>query len=32
VTGYALAEAPVLKRAIVYIASKPRNQVQGALL
>ena len=32
VTGYTLAEAPVLKRAIVYIASKPRNQVQGALL
>ncbi|MEE2852972.1 MAG: TIGR00366 family protein [Actinomycetota bacterium] len=32
VTGYALAEAPVLKRAIVYIASKPRNQAQGALL
>ena len=32
VTGYALAEAPVLKRSIVYIASKPRNQVQGALL
>src|SRR5580692_8165381 len=28
VTGYTLAEAPVLKRAIVYIASKPRNQVQ----
>ncbi len=32
VTGYTLAEAPVLKRAIVYTASKPRNQVQGALL
>jgi len=32
VTGYTLAEAPVLKRAIVYIAAKPRNQVQGALL
>jgi short-chain fatty acids transporter len=32
VTGYTLAEAPVLKRAIVYIASKPRNQVRGALL
>lgn len=32
VTGYTLAEAPVLKRAIVYIAGKPRNQVQGALL
>jgi short-chain fatty acids transporter len=32
VTGYTLAEAPVLKRAIVHIASKPRNQVEGALL
>jgi short-chain fatty acids transporter len=32
VTGYTLAEAPVLKRAIVYIAAKPRNQVQAALL
>src|ERR1700709_502116 len=32
VTGYTLAEAPVVKRGIVYIASKPRNQVQGALL
>jgi short-chain fatty acids transporter len=32
VTGYTLAEAPALKRAIVYVAGKPRNQVQGALL
>jgi short-chain fatty acids transporter len=32
VTGYTLAEAPVLKRAIIRIASKPSNQVQGALL
>ncbi|WP_329602637.1 TIGR00366 family protein [Mycolicibacterium phocaicum] len=32
VTGYTLAEAPVLKRAIVHIAGKPSNQVQGALL
>jgi len=32
VTGYTLAEAPILKRAIVYIASKPKNQSQGALL
>jgi short-chain fatty acids transporter len=32
VTGYTLAEAPVLKRAIIHIASKPTNQVQGALL
>ncbi|WP_323848552.1 TIGR00366 family protein [Mycolicibacterium mucogenicum] len=32
VTGYTLAEAPVLKRAIIHIAGKPNNQVQGALL
>jgi short-chain fatty acids transporter len=32
VTGYTLAEAPILKRAIIRIASKPTNQVQGALL
>lgn len=32
VTGYTLAEAPILKRAIVYAASKPNNQVQAALL
>ena len=32
VTGYTLAEAPVLKRAIVRIAAKPANQVQAALL
>lgn len=32
VTGYTLAEAPVIKRAIVNIASKPNNQVQAALL
>ncbi len=32
VTGYTLAEAPVLKRAIVAVAGKPSNQVQGALL
>jgi short-chain fatty acids transporter len=32
VTGYTLAEAPILKRAIVNIAGKPRNQVQAALL
>ncbi|WP_445169307.1 TIGR00366 family protein [Mycolicibacterium sp. Dal123E01] len=32
VTGYTLAEAPVLKRGIVYIATKPKNQVQAALL
>ena len=32
VTGYTLAEAPILKRAIVAIAAKPNNQVQGAFL
>jgi short-chain fatty acids transporter len=32
VTGYTLAEAPVLKRAVIHIASKPKNQAQGALL
>ncbi|MEB3032145.1 TIGR00366 family protein [[Mycobacterium] nativiensis] len=32
VTGYTLAEAPVLKRAIVRVAGLPGNQVQGALL
>lgn len=32
VTGYTLAEAPVLKRAIVRVAEVPRNQVQAALL
>ncbi|OBG18715.1 TIGR00366 family protein [Mycobacterium sp. 852002-51057_SCH5723018] len=32
VTGYTLAEAPILKRAIIRVASKPTNQVQGALL
>jgi short-chain fatty acids transporter len=32
VTGYTLAEAPILKRAIINVASKPTNQVQGALL
>ena len=31
VTGYTLAEAPVLKRAIVAAAGRPKNQVQGAL-
>ncbi|CAM4344540.1 Short-chain fatty acids transporter [Mycobacterium basiliense] len=32
VTGFTLAEAPPLKRAIIFVASKPQNQVQGALL
>ncbi|QXX78354.1 short-chain fatty acid transporter [Alcaligenes faecalis] len=32
VTGYTLAEAPPLKRAIIWLASRARNQVEGALL
>lgn len=32
VTGYTLAEAPVLKRAIIRVAAMPLSQVQGALL
>ncbi|BBX61641.1 short-chain fatty acids transporter [Mycobacterium saskatchewanense] len=32
VTGYTLAEAPAVKRGIVHVAGKPKNQVQGALL
>lgn len=32
VSGYTLAEAPVVKRGIGWLASKPRNQVEGALL
>jgi short-chain fatty acids transporter len=32
VSGYTLAEAPVVKRGLGWLASKPRNQVQGALL
>jgi len=32
VSGYTLAEAPIIKRGLRWLASKPRNQVQGALL
>ena len=32
VSGYTLAEAPVVKRGLGWLASKPRNQVEGALL
>jgi len=32
VSGYTLAEAPVIKRGLTWMASKPRNQVEGALL
>jgi len=31
VSGYTLAEAPVVKRGLGWLASKPRNQVQGRL-
>ncbi|MBT2568837.1 short-chain fatty acid transporter [Arthrobacter sp. ISL-85] len=32
VSGYTLAEAPVVKKGLNWLASKPRNQVEGALL
>lgn len=32
VSGYTLAEAPVVKKGLTWLASKPRNQVEGALL
>lgn len=32
VSGYTLAEAPPVKRALTWLAGKPRNQTQGALL
>lgn len=32
VSGYTLAEAPMVKRGLGWLASKPRNQVEGALL
>lgn len=32
VSGYTLAEAPIIKRGLKWLASKPRNQVEGALL
>ena len=32
VSGYTLAEAPPVKRGLTWLASKPRNQTQGALL
>ena len=31
VSGYTLAEAPVIKRGLGWLASKPRNQLEGAL-
>ena len=32
VSGYTLAEASIIKRGLGWLASKPRNQVEGALL
>ncbi|MEW1952780.1 TIGR00366 family protein [Terrabacter sp. NPDC080008] len=32
VGGYTLAEAPLVKRGLQWLASKPRNQAQGGLL
>ncbi|MFK0072368.1 TIGR00366 family protein [Arthrobacter woluwensis] len=32
VTGYTLAEAPVVKKGLRALAARPRNQVEGALL
>lgn len=32
VSGYTLAEAPIIKRGLGWLAGKPRNQVEGALL
>ena len=32
VGGYTLAEAPIVKRGLQWLASKPRNQAQGGLL
>ena len=32
VGGYTLAEAPIVKRGLQWLASKPKNQAQGGLL
>ncbi|OMH25456.1 short-chain fatty acid transporter [Tersicoccus phoenicis] len=32
VSGYTLAEAPLIKKGLNWLASKPRNQVEGALM
>ncbi|MGH3380351.1 MAG: TIGR00366 family protein, partial [Actinoallomurus sp.] len=32
VSGYTLAQAPVVRRFLQWLASKPRNQTQGALM
>ncbi|MBT1002237.1 TIGR00366 family protein [Paenarthrobacter sp. DKR-5] len=32
VSGYTLAEAPAVKRGLIWLASKPRNQIEGALM
>ncbi|GHG54425.1 short-chain fatty acids transporter [Sinomonas cellulolyticus] len=32
VSGYTLAEAPAVKKGLNWLASKPRNQIEGALM
>jgi short-chain fatty acids transporter len=32
VSGYTLAEAPVIKKGLIWLALKPRNQIEGALV
>ncbi len=32
VTGYTLAEAPLIRRGLVWLAQKPKNQTQAAIL
>jgi short-chain fatty acids transporter len=32
VSGYTLAEAPAVKKGLIWLASKPRNQIEGALM
>lgn len=32
VSGYTLAEAPLIKKGLNWLASKPRNQIEGALM
>ncbi|GMA50300.1 short-chain fatty acids transporter [Alicyclobacillus contaminans] len=32
VTGYTLAEAPIIKKGLKWLASKPKNQTQAAIL
>lgn len=32
VTGYTLAEAPIIRRGLIWLAQKPKNQAQAAIL